>query len=72
MSHNLSDRQHHARMREFQRDALERDRANDAQDREHATWLVRTFNARIADGRRILFIPTIGCALLAGHPWLHR
>lgn len=71
MSHNPSDRKHGARMREFQRDALERDQANDAQDREHAAWLVGTFNARIADRRRILFIPTIGCALLAGHPWLH-
>lgn len=70
-SHRLTDRQHRARLREFQREALERDRANDAQDREHAARLVQTFNARIAEKRRILFIPTIGCALLAGHPWLH-
>jgi hypothetical protein len=71
MAHNLSDRQHGARMREFQREMVERDQAKEAQDHEHAAWLVQTFNARIAEKRRILSIPTIGCALLAGHPWLH-
>jgi hypothetical protein len=71
MSHTLGRRQLEAREREFQKEALEKRAAEQAQDLDHAQWLVGNFNARIAEKRRILTVPTVECAMLAGHPWLH-
>jgi hypothetical protein len=71
MSHTLGPRQLAAREREFQKQALAKREAEQRQDLDQALNLVAAFNSRIAAKRKILLIPTIECALLAGHPWLH-
>lgn len=69
-SHHLTARQLAARIREFAPGTADmRDIA--ALDRRWALLAVDVFNARIAAGRRILFAPTVGAALLSGHHWLH-
>jgi hypothetical protein len=69
-SHCLSDRQKAARDREFNREALEREKQVALQDRRAATALVTIWNARRAAGRELWFYPTIGAAIAAGRPLL--
>jgi hypothetical protein len=54
--------------------ALEEQRQREVEARQvdiaEAVRIVEAWNAKLAAGRRILFSPTIGAAIISGHRWL--
>jgi hypothetical protein len=59
--------------REQARARVEDERARQSREEAataDAVWMIEAWNARLADGRPVLFSPTIGTALGAGYRWM--
>lgn len=71
MAHNVSEETIRRRILENDPDFFRRIDAAREDELREAMKAVHVFNSNIATKRKILAIPTIECAMLAGHPWLH-
>ncbi len=71
MGHNVSEEAIRRRILANDPEFFRRIDAAREYDLREAMKIVHIFNARVELKQKVLLIPTVEAAILAGHPWLH-